>query len=69
MHYLPRGDESSPRGRWGICVPALPEVLTHPRNAESRIPFRFIGPDLSVVRRRGCIRLVFVCDAPANGVL
>jgi hypothetical protein len=25
--------------------------------------------DLSVVRRRGCIRLVFVCDAPANGVL
>jgi hypothetical protein len=28
MHYLPRGDESSPRGGWGICVPALPEVLT-----------------------------------------
>jgi hypothetical protein len=28
MHYLPRGDESSPRGRWGICAPALPEVLT-----------------------------------------
>ena len=23
--------------------------------------------DLSVVRRRGCIRRVFVCDAPANG--
>jgi hypothetical protein len=22
------GDESSPRGRWGICAPALPEVLT-----------------------------------------
>jgi hypothetical protein len=28
MHYLPRGDESSPRGRWCICAPALPEVLT-----------------------------------------
>jgi hypothetical protein len=28
MHYLPRGDASSPRGRWGICAPALPEVLT-----------------------------------------
>jgi hypothetical protein len=28
MHYLPQGDESSPRGRWGICAPALPEVLT-----------------------------------------
>jgi hypothetical protein len=28
MHYLPWGDESSPRGRWGICAPALPEVLT-----------------------------------------
>jgi hypothetical protein len=29
MHYLPRGDESSPRGRWGICAPALPEILTN----------------------------------------
>jgi hypothetical protein len=28
MHYIPRGDESSPRGGWGICAPALPEVLT-----------------------------------------
>jgi hypothetical protein len=28
LHYLPQGDESSPRGRWGICAPALPEVLT-----------------------------------------
>jgi hypothetical protein len=30
LHYLPLGDESSPRGRWGICAPALPEVLTQP---------------------------------------
>jgi hypothetical protein len=28
LHYLPQGDESSPRGSWGICAPALPEVLT-----------------------------------------
>jgi hypothetical protein len=28
LHYLPQGDESSPRGGWGICAPALPEVLT-----------------------------------------
>jgi hypothetical protein len=28
LHYLPLGDESSPRGRWSICGPALPEVLT-----------------------------------------
>jgi hypothetical protein len=28
LHYLPQGDESSPRGRWGICAPASPEVLT-----------------------------------------
>jgi hypothetical protein len=28
LHYLPQGGESSPRGRWGICAPALPEVLT-----------------------------------------
>jgi hypothetical protein len=28
LHYLPQGDESSPRGRWGICAPALTEVLT-----------------------------------------
>jgi hypothetical protein len=28
MHYLPQGDASSPRGRWGICAPALPDVLT-----------------------------------------
>jgi hypothetical protein len=28
LHYLSQGDESSPRGRWGICAPALPEVLT-----------------------------------------
>jgi hypothetical protein len=27
MHYLPQGDESSPRGIWGICAPALPKVL------------------------------------------
>jgi hypothetical protein len=26
LDYLPQGDESSPRGRWGICAPALPEV-------------------------------------------
>jgi hypothetical protein len=30
LHYLPQGDESSPRGSWGICAPALPEVLTIP---------------------------------------
>jgi hypothetical protein len=29
LHYLPLGDESSPRGRWSICAPALPELLTH----------------------------------------
>jgi hypothetical protein len=34
LYYLPQGGESSPRGG-GICAPALPEVLTHPRNAES----------------------------------
>jgi hypothetical protein len=28
LHYLPQGDESSPRGSWGICAPTLPEVLT-----------------------------------------
>jgi hypothetical protein len=28
LDYLPQGDASSPRGRWGICAPALPEVLT-----------------------------------------
>jgi hypothetical protein len=28
LDYLPQGGESSPRGRWGICAPALPEVLT-----------------------------------------
>jgi hypothetical protein len=28
LDYLPQGDESSPRGRWGNCTPALPEVLT-----------------------------------------
>jgi hypothetical protein len=29
LHYLPQGGgESSPRGVWGICAPALPEVLT-----------------------------------------
>jgi hypothetical protein len=28
LQYLPQGDESSPRGRWGVCAPALPEVLT-----------------------------------------
>jgi hypothetical protein len=30
LHYLPLGDESSPRGRWGICAPDLPDVLTLP---------------------------------------
>jgi hypothetical protein len=27
MHYLSQGDDSSPRGIWGICATALPEVL------------------------------------------
>jgi hypothetical protein len=29
LHYLPQGGELSPRGSWGICALALPEVLTH----------------------------------------
>jgi hypothetical protein len=28
----PEGDELSPRGRWSICAPALPEVLTKELN-------------------------------------
>jgi hypothetical protein len=36
LHYLPQGDESSPRGRWGICVPALPGVLTALREFHGR---------------------------------
>jgi hypothetical protein len=28
MHYLPLGDESSPRGVWGFCTLACPEALT-----------------------------------------
>jgi hypothetical protein len=28
LHYIPQGDDSSPRGSWGICAPSLPEVLT-----------------------------------------
>jgi hypothetical protein len=28
LDYLPQGDESSPRGGWGIGASALPEVLT-----------------------------------------
>jgi hypothetical protein len=28
LRYLPLGDELSPRGRWSICAPDLPEVLT-----------------------------------------
>jgi hypothetical protein len=32
LHYLPQGGESSPRGSWGICAPALPEVLTTPQS-------------------------------------
>jgi hypothetical protein len=29
LDYLPQGGESSPRGIWGICAPALPDVLTN----------------------------------------
>jgi hypothetical protein len=29
LHCLPQGGESSPRGSWGICARALPEVLTY----------------------------------------
>jgi hypothetical protein len=29
MNYIPKGYESSPRVRWGICAPAWHEVLTH----------------------------------------
>jgi hypothetical protein len=34
LHYLPQGDESYPKGGWGICAPALPEVLTTKTKAE-----------------------------------
>jgi hypothetical protein len=38
LHCLPQGDESSPRGSWGIYVPALPEVLT-PIGVYGSLPF------------------------------
>jgi hypothetical protein len=38
LDYLPQGDESSPRGRWVICAPALPEVLTDPFTEELKHP-------------------------------
>jgi hypothetical protein len=39
LHYPPQGDESSPRGRWGICALALPEVLTI-KWGGTEIPFK-----------------------------
>jgi hypothetical protein len=40
LHYLPQGDESSPRGSWGICAQALPEVLTEVEIAEATVEKR-----------------------------
>jgi hypothetical protein len=42
MHYLPQGDASSPRGRWGICAPALPEVLTSSNPVKQPEEFFFL---------------------------
>jgi hypothetical protein len=39
LDCLPQGDESSPRGGWGICAPALPEVLTATGAAILQDPF------------------------------
>jgi hypothetical protein len=35
LDYIPQGDESSPRGRWGICAPSLPDVLTEAQENNS----------------------------------
>jgi hypothetical protein len=44
LNYLPQGDESSPRGGWGICAPALPEVFAWTA-AEKGIQFYIDNPD------------------------
>jgi hypothetical protein len=47
LHYLPLGDESSPRGRWSICAPSLPEVLTSEEettgNESTGVPVEITG--------------------------
>jgi hypothetical protein len=52
LDYLPQGGESSPRGRWGIFAPALPEVLT-----QFLHDFRYVNPEksLSTTIYHGCL--------------
>jgi hypothetical protein len=64
LHYLPQGGESSPRGGWGICAPALPEVLT--------LDFRPVAATPTIKQADEVLRLPFqvrtphhiVCTAP-----
>jgi hypothetical protein len=58
LHYLPQGGESSPRGSWGICAPALPEVLTN----KCKDPRGGIHPDVQHLPHRAahllnCLRV------------
>jgi hypothetical protein len=43
LHYPPLGDESSPRGGWGICALALPEVLAGLIKAIKGLTYQFDG--------------------------
>jgi hypothetical protein len=68
LDYLPQGDESSPRGRWGICAPALPEVLTECVKAYDTIHKKTHGQRIqtptSNSRQRGidCIEELFTTN-------
>jgi hypothetical protein len=56
LQYLPQGGESSPRGRWGICGPALLEVLT----VHTKLTVK------TIKRRQGAVKLSDkVCNALA----
>jgi hypothetical protein len=57
MNHLPGGD--------GVFV-RRPYLRYYHTLAMRNLEFL---SDLSVIRRRGCIRRAFVYDAPANGVL
>jgi hypothetical protein len=58
LDYLPQGGESSPRGSWGICAPALPEVLTLLPQAEITLNLLWtsrLHPQLSAAAHFQCL--------------
>jgi hypothetical protein len=54
LDYLPQGDASSTRGRWGVYAPALHDVLTFNRSSDSECT----APTFMQAKKTGDVRIL-----------